>query len=605
VLLIEAGDDQGDTVQESIPSFFAAASEYEPMSWDFYVRHYGNSSREALNQKATYETADGERYIGLDPPENSTLKGIWYPRTGTLGGCGAHNALITVYPHESDWNNIATITGDSSWDADNMRQYFKALEHNDYINDTSYNTTGHGFDGWLHTNVMPESFMTLDSKTTTLIDAATSKLNITASVFDDNFPYDINSDASDRDSTNSFYRVPLAANAGVRSSPRDFVLATSQAAYSNGTLKYKLDVRLNCFVTKIRFDTTGSTPKAVGVDFIDGQSLYSADARSNTTTVAAGVAGAVNATNEVIISAGTFNTPQILKLSGIGPSAELEALDIDVVVDLPGVGTNLQDHYEISTVTKFDENFLLFENCTFLEEGASEDSCYQEYIAGTDMESKGPYTTNILHAAAVYHSSIAGSDRDTFSVGGPLFFRGYFQGYTDLALADTLHWTWLHLKAHEQNLAGTVTLKSTDPLDTPNINFHYFDDGTTADDVDNTDIQPLIEAMAWARSANEIVAGKYAGNVTEVWPGADVDTDAEVKSFIQNEAWGHHASCTCKIGADDDESAVLDSKFRVRGVDSLRVVDASAFPQVPGFFPVAAVYMLGEKGAAVILEDLA
>ncbi len=87
VLLLEAGDDQGDSVQEAIPAFFAAASEYAPMSWDFFVRHYPDDAREAKNSKATYTTPSGGTYVGLNPPAGSKLKGIWYPRAGTLGGC--------------------------------------------------------------------------------------------------------------------------------------------------------------------------------------------------------------------------------------------------------------------------------------------------------------------------------------------------------------------------------------------------------------------------------------------------------------------------------------------------------------------------------------
>jgi len=86
-------------------------------------------------------------------------------------------------------------------------------------------------------------------------------------------------------------------------------------------------------------------------------------------------------------------------------------------------------------------------------------------------------------------------------------------------------------------------------------------------------------------------------------PGLDYNDIGRLKEFIQNEAWGHHASCSCKIGADDDPMAVLDSRFRVRGTTGLRVVDASVFPKIPGYFIVAAIYMISEKAADVIIED--
>src|SRR6185369_5802891 len=89
----------------------------------------------------------------------------------------------------------------------------------------------------------------------------------------------------------------------------------------------------------------------------------------------------------------------------------------------------------------------------------------------------------------------------------------------------------------------------------------------------------------------------------EVMAGVDLETDEGINKFVQDRAWGHHASCTCKIGADDDKDAVLDASFRVRGVKGLRVVDASVFPRIPGFFVVMPIYMIAEKAADAILYD--
>jgi choline dehydrogenase len=89
----------------------------------------------------------------------------------------------------------------------------------------------------------------------------------------------------------------------------------------------------------------------------------------------------------------------------------------------------------------------------------------------------------------------------------------------------------------------------------------------------------------------------------EILPGKDVQDQEQLRQFVRDQAWGHHASCTCKIGRSDDTTAVLDSRFRVRGTRHLRVVDASVFPHIPGFFIVSAVYMIAEKASDVILED--
>jgi choline dehydrogenase len=601
VLVLEAGDDQGESPQESIPAFYAASSEYAPMSWDFFVRHYPNDTREALNNKATYETPTGETYIGLDPPAGSTLKGIWYPRAGTLGGCGAHNAMVTVYPHEEDWSLIELLTGDTSWAPSNMRQYFERLEKNEYLTSfTDSTASGHGFNGWLGTDEMHLGLSAADPQILNMISATNKVLNgpSTANITNlaqlaNAFPLDMNTDYPDRDYTEGMYRIPMAVSDGARSSPRDFLLATANAAYANGTKKYQLDIRTHAFVTKIRFSNTNGTPRAVGVDFLDGESLYSADPRSGSNT---GTPGSVNATHEVIISAGTFNTPQILKLSGIGPRDELEKFDIPVVVDLPGVGANLADHYEISTVVKFETDFTFLEDCTFLQTGAN-DPCYIQYV--TNATERGPYATTLLPVAALLKSSVSGGIRDTFMFGGPINFHGYFQGYTAAALADFQHWSWIALKAHEHDVAGTVTLKSANPLDMPNINFNFYDAGTTFLGADEFDIQPSVEGIEWSRQVYENLSPNY--HFTEEIPGPDVTTEEEIKEFIRNQAWGHHAACTAKMGSPLDPTAVVDSEFRVRGVRGLRIVDASVFPQMPGFFPVVSVYMISEKAADVII----
>jgi choline dehydrogenase len=89
----------------------------------------------------------------------------------------------------------------------------------------------------------------------------------------------------------------------------------------------------------------------------------------------------------------------------------------------------------------------------------------------------------------------------------------------------------------------------------------------------------------------------------EIMKGVDLETEAGVNEFVEDRAWGHHASCTCKIGGDHDSEAVLDSSFRVRAVKGLRVVDATVFPRIPGFFVVMPIYMVAEKAAEVILAD--
>lgn len=160
-------------------------------------------------------------------------------------------------------------------------------------------------------------------------------------------------------------------------------------------------------------------------------------------------------------------------------------------------------------------------------------------------------------------------------------------------------------QAHTRNNAGTVALRSADPLDPPEINFNYFDTGTTANGADVKDVEALVQAIKLSREANSRYSN-YAilggSDFTEQLPGASVQSDAELTQYVKDNAWGHHACCTAPIGAPSDRKAVLDSKFRVEGIDGLRVVDASVFPRIPGIFIQAPIFMIAEKAADVILN---
>ena len=604
VLLIDAGDDHADAVPYQVPALSLQSTEYEPMRWDYYVNHFSNPAVQQTDSKMTYRTPTGGLYVGLQPPAGSTPQGILYPRAGALGGCSAHNALITVYPHRSDWDGIASLTGDASWSASNMRKYFQRIEKCSYLPNS---ITGHGFAGWLPTSLTDLTLVVEDAKLLKIVLNAVSKMGQggggllglvldtikTVTALAGVLLTDINSDAPSRDSTQGVYQMPIAVKnpASSRGGPRDFILSTATATNPDGSRKYNLDILLNTLVTKVRFDTTGATPRAIGVDFLSGENLYRADPRSG--TAAAGTAGSVDASQEVILSAGSFNTPQILKLSGIGPASELSSFGIPVVANRPGVGTNLQDRYETTIIGETPADFQVIKDCTFIRNGEA-DPCLQRWRAGINPTTKGVYASNGIALAIVKKSSAAaaGDDPDIFIAGAPVAFKGYYRGYANESTADARHWTWLTLKGHSRNRAGTVRLRSADPRDTPLIDFNSFQDPAAA----QLDVKAVVEGMKFTRTLLSSV-----NLFTETWPGSSVSSDAQLGDWVRREAWGHHASCTCPIGADSDPNAVLDSKFRVRGVTGLRVVDASVFPKIPGFFMAVPTYMVSEKAADVIL----
>jgi choline dehydrogenase len=155
---------------------------------------------------------------------------------------------------------------------------------------------------------------------------------------------------------------------------------------------------------------------------MEGQSLYRADPRSGSVSGPSGY-GTVTVTREVIVSGGTFNTPQILKLSGVGPKEELESFGIPVVVDLPGVGSNLQDRTEQTLVGQASSNFSLIDGCTF--KTTDDDPCLEKWKTGLTQTDKGVYASNGLALGVIKKSSAADTaDPDLIITAGPAKFKG-------------------------------------------------------------------------------------------------------------------------------------------------------------------------------------
>jgi choline dehydrogenase len=353
----------------------------------------------------------------------------------------------------------------------------------------------------------------------------------------------------------------------------------------------QIEVRTGALVTRVLLD---DDQRGLGVEYVDGTHLYRADplcddgSRENATVQ-------VLASREVILAGGAFNTPQLLQLSGIGPGDLLRHHGIPVRIDLPGVGENLQDRYEVSVVSRMKRPFELLDGATMIPPapGQDPDPHYREW----QRKGKGIYTTNGAVMAVIRKSSPDILDPDLFLFGLLTDFRGYYRGYSKRCQAAHDYFSWTILKGHTRNTAGWVRIRSADPREPPEINFRYFEEGN---DSDGRDLEAVVDAVEFARSMN---AGFEDHIAEEEVPGGKVTSRDELRRFVRDEAWGHHASCSCRIGPDDDPMAVVDSRFRVHGTRGLRVVDASVFPRVPGLFIVSAVYMIAEKASDQILAD--
>jgi choline dehydrogenase len=164
--------------KELVPALHPYSSEFNATSWAFYVNHYTDLNQQAQDSKMTYLKTDGTHYVGLSPPAGAKPLGINYPRASTLGGCSRHNAMISMYPKDSDWSYIANLTGDSSWAPDNMRTYFQAIENNQYL---PPGVVGHGYSGWLTTSLTYLGLVLQDLKVLNLAISGTTSTTTAAS----------------------------------------------------------------------------------------------------------------------------------------------------------------------------------------------------------------------------------------------------------------------------------------------------------------------------------------------------------------------------------------------------------------------------------------
>ena len=314
VFLLEAGGDPRTTQAPrlpddyDVPGFHAFACENDAMSWNFQVRHYASEARQAR-----------------DPKYSATRQGVLYPRAAALGGCTAHNAMIFMLPHDSDWDHIAQLTGDPSWRASAMRRYAKRVEACDHrpswraLHRLGIDPTGHGWDGWLHTEqAMPHEALADDELFRTMMGTARSFVRSLPLPMTKVLRWlwghgDPNTRRWGQRSFEGMCYTPMSTRGHRRMGARERVL---QAAADHPGM---LHIELDALATRVIFAGDGS---ATGVEYLKGKHLYRAHAAPS---LDSGNRYEVRARREVIMSGGAFNTPQLLMLSGIGPEKELRA----------------------------------------------------------------------------------------------------------------------------------------------------------------------------------------------------------------------------------------------------------------------------------------
>jgi choline dehydrogenase len=292
-----------------------------------------------------------------------------------------------------------------------------------------------------------------------------------------------------------------------------------------------------------------------------------------------GVEQVARASRDVILSGGPIASPQLLKLSGVGPGAELQAFGIPVVTDLPGVGENLQDHLEFYFQIESKEPVTLFSVMNPVAKGL--------------IGARWLLTKDGL--GATNHFETCGFIRSRAGIKYPdiqYHFLPLAVTYDGSSLAEG-HGFQAHVGPMRSKSRGWVRLASPDPADKPRILFNYM---SHPDD--------WAEMRACVRLTREIFAqpafDRFRGR--ELQPGADVTTDDQIDDFVRQKVESaYHPSCSCKMGAPDDPMAVVDPECRVIGLEGLRVIDSSIMPRVTTGNLNAPTIMLAEKAADFVL----
>ncbi len=460
-----------------------------------------------------------------EPEPNLDGRRLWWPRGKVLGGSSSINAMCYIRGVREDYDAWARKTADPRWGWDNVLGYFKRSEHNSRGADAL-----HGVDGPL--NVSDLKYRNPLSQV--FLDAASAA------------GYAGNADFNGADQQGfGFYQV--TQKNGARCSTAASFLRRARG-------RPNLEIRTHAQVQHVLF----SGARAIGVDYRHHGRLKRAEA------------------GEVILAGGALNSPQLLMLSGIGPPAHLREHGISVRQDLPGVGSNLQDHLDICSLTQ----------CT---EAITYDKV-NEIAVGLEFFFKrsGIGTSNIAESGGFLrsrHATDGRCDLQFHFVPALLDDHGRHRleghGYT-------LHACLLHPQSR-----GTLRLKSTDSQQPIAIHANYLSDA------EGYDLEMMIEA---ARVSHAIFAqapfDRYRG--VEIFPAADIDDDRAVEAFIRRKAETvYHPVGTCRMGTDSD--AVVDSELRVHGIVGLRVVDASVMPDLPTGNTNAPTIMIAERAAELIL----
>jgi choline dehydrogenase len=454
---------------------------------------------------------------------------VFQPRGKVLGGSSSINGLLYVRGQHEDYDRWRQ-RGNVGWGYDDVLPYFKKAENQQRGPDDYHGSGGPlSVSDWRHDDPLSEAFVKAAVET--------------------GIPFNPDFNGATQEGAGFFQTT---TRRGRRASSAFSYLKPAKN-------RSNLHIETSALAQRIVFE--GKRAKAVE---------YRQDARLRT----------ARARKELLVSSGAYNSPQLLQLSGVGPADLLKTHGIDVVLEAPGVGNDLQDHLQVRIVTRCAQRITLNDVVNHP---------VKRVMAGVRwaLARSGPLTIAAGTSGAFFKTNPRLASPD---------IQIHFIPFSTDKMGENLH-SFSGFTASVCQLRpesrGSLKIRSANPGDPPEIRVNYL--------ATETDRAAFIDGLKILRKILAAPALK-AYCVDEVYPGADVTSDEDVLDFCRKTgSTVYHPTSTCRMG--NDPMAVVDQRLRVRGIDGLRVVDASVMPDLMSGNTNAPTIMIAEKASDMILED--
>jgi choline dehydrogenase len=454
---------------------------------------------------------------------------VFQPRGKVLGGSSSINGLLYVRGQHEDYDRWRQH-GNSGWGFDDVLPYFKKAEDQARGADDFHGAGGPlPVSDWRHHDPLSEAFVMAAAET--------------------GIPVNPDFNGASQEGAGFFQTT---TRSGRRAST---AVAYLRPAQRRGNLR----VETAALAQRIRF----AGQRAVAIEYKQAGSLRTARARK-----------------EILVSSGTYNSPQLLQLSGVGPAELLRKHGIDVVLDAPGVGHDLQDHMQVRMVMRCAQPITLNDVVN---------SPVRKILAGAQYAAfrRGPLTIAAGTSGAFFKTSPRLATPD---------IQVHFLPFSTDKMGEKLH-SFSGFTASICQLRpesrGSLRIGSADPAAPPEIRINYL--ATEVDRTANVEGLKILRSILQAPALRPYVT-------EEVDPGARISGDEELLNYCrQRGSTIYHPTSTCRMG--NDPLAVVDQRLRVRGIEGLRVVDGSVMPDLVSGNTNAAIIMIAEKASEMILRD--